>query len=739
MGGQMNTRFSQRTRPRQQSTGFGELETTPTSRHLQSPHRGQPQKSKLGLPNQDSNPEAQNARLQSRTLADEFENSLNDADVARLASLNESVPSAQPHQDFSWSEGGSTHRSSPVREDEQNLSENQELAIDEFSSPKSGPGKLPNTQPLPSQPLTRRLAGEITFVDFSETASSARRSSPYYSQVAGSQAAVDETWNITENTTLPVLPSEIPESLQIPDLLLPPYLETMGHLPEDELYDATPPRSSTDHPADSSSKGQRVIYDNPQQSQDPKKLEQPQTLEVKRNSGKRYKGTRDSLTKFLEDELGPPDQEREGEEEEKASSSPPERTAKRRVPGRNKQQAEEILEEENVTPAAGKPKAIGPGAKGKKRGKQRAKPPIPFDEETQQVKDIPQQDRVKEPKRMTIVRNLRESYAASVSPIATSVKKASPRANRKVIAKPAGRTTRRSGLRSAVNQEDSDTTGKVHKQDTSITLATQVVTEPPPTVERITRAHDKKEKSFTSKPRGRTNIPETRDETQELTQEPIVLSSDPDSSPLSEDNSAIPVERLRPSNAAPPEKLELPVGSIPQLEPSDSVYHDEEQSFASPPKRPEPSYLQHHERNQPVIQKKTLTIRPDPKDLAEGHSPRNRISQPIRIGPGEVLSARDANSLIQRDTSRVNAPKRSAMTTEPVLDVCQPVRKARKLSRSFSISQAGSPLPVETLSSQLVDEAIPYDMEGVEYATAVENGKQKAGPRRSYRLRTLAD
>ncbi|KAF5002208.1 hypothetical protein FGRMN_514 [Fusarium graminum] len=732
MGGRMNTRSSQRTRPRQQSTGFGELETTPTSRHLQSPHRGQRQKSKLELPNQDSNPEAQNVRLQSQTSADEFENSLNDADVARLANLNESVPSAQPHQDFSWSEGGSTRRSSPVREDEQNLSENQESAIDEFSSPKSGPEKLPNTQPLPSQTLTGHTVEKRTLVDFSETASSVRRSSPYYSQFAGSQAAVDETWDVTENTTLPVLPSEIPESLQIPDLLLPPYLETMKHLPEDELYDATPPRSSTDYPADLSSKGHRVVHDDPQQSQAPTKSEQSQTIEVRTKLGKRSKDTKDSLTKFLEDELGPLSQ---GKGEVQVSSSSLEGTTKRQISGASKQQAGETPEEENVTPKTGTSKAIGIGAKGKKRGKQRAKPPIPFDEETQQVKDIPQQERVKEPKRKNIVKSLRESHAASMSPITTSVKKATPRANRNAIPKPAERTTRRSGLRSAAIQEDSGKTGKAHKQDTSVTLAAQVVTEPPPAVKRTTRANDKEEKSFTSKPRGRQNITESRDETQD----PIVLSSDPESSPLSEDNSAIPAGRSPPPKVAPAGKLDLLVGPIPQIEPSDDVNYDEEQSFAPRSKKPEPSYHLHHVRNQPVIQKRTLTVRPDPKNLAEGHALRHMTSPPIRIGPGEVLSARDANNLIQRDTSRANAPKRSAMTTEPVLDIYQPARKARKLSRSFSVSQAGSPLPIETLSSQLVDETIPYDMEGVEYAKAVENGKQKDGPRRSYRLQTLAD
>ncbi|KAM0350206.1 hypothetical protein ACHAPU_003371 [Fusarium lateritium] len=713
-----NTRSSQRARPSQQSAGFGELETTPTSRHLQPPRRGQPQKSKLGQPNQDDNPEAQNTRLQSRTSTDEYDNGINDVDL--LASINESVPSAQPHQDFSWSEGGSTRRSSPVREDDPSLSENQESAVDEFSSPKSGPGKLPNTQPLPSQPLNGHLAEKRTFVDFSETASSVRRSSPYYSEAAGSQFAADETCYITENNTLPALPNEIPESLQIPDLQLPSHIDTMDHYPEDELYDAAPPKSSTDHPADSSSKDKRVVYDAPQQ---------PQTLKEKKNLGKSSKGTRDSLTRMLEDELGPADQER-GEE----PSSSSERTTKRQALKRNKQQAGEISEEQNATPESGKSKAMGLEAKGKKRSKQRAKSPIPFDEMTQQVKDVPQQGRAKEPKRKSIVRNLRAAHAASVSPIATSVKEATPKTNRKVIPKPVKRTTRRSGLRSAVNQESSDTTGQ---QDVSFTITTPVVTEPPPAVKRTTRANAKEEKPLTSKPQRRQTIPEVRDDTQESTQEPIVLSSDPESSPLSEDNGAIPPERSQPPKASPPEQLKLPVGAIPQIEPSYGMYYDEEHSFAPLPESVEPPYPLRHARNQHVRQKKTLTVRPDSKNVAEGHYPGNRISQPIRIGPGEVLSARDANSLTQRDSSRVNAPKRSA-TVDTALDISQPVCKARKLSRKFSVSQAGSPLPVETLPTQLVDGTIPYDMEGVEYAKTVENDKQKVGRRRSYR-RTLAD
>ncbi|KAH6958185.1 hypothetical protein DER45DRAFT_537540 [Fusarium avenaceum] len=693
MPARKSARTSQRAKAKHQpAPGIGELETTPTSRHLQS------------------------------------ENGVDDVDLMRLDAFDRAVPSAQPPPGFSWSEGGSTRRSSPLREEEEEdqiPSENQESIVDAFSSPKSGPGKLPNTQQLPSHPPTGYLAGkDIAQVDFSETASSARRSSPYYSQAANSQIAFGETWDFPGNNLLPALPSTIPDSLQMPEMVISPYVEVMEHLPEDELYDATPPKSNVDHPADIAAQNQEVGHLASEQLQPPEKhpekhpekkpeeLNAPQTR-AKRRLGKSPTKQKDSLLRLLEDEIGPVEGERE---EEEASFSPPGRTTvKRQKVKGNTHTAKDTPNDEHATPAAGKTTTTRPGAKDKRRGKQRAKPPIQFDETTQQVKEVPQSDSTKESKRPSIVGNLKKSYAASVSPIATSVKKATPKSRRKSVPKPAEKVPRRSGLRSEVPREDPDTDDKEHKKATSDARNAQVDTEPSPVIKKeTTRAKAKEGNSSTAKPRADKSVPEAREETQGSTQDPVVVSSDSESSSFSDDDGYIPAETSRPAETAPPQELEPPADNLVNpTNPSDSADYDDERPIP-PIESPKIHRPSGRSGVQPMALKKTLMVRGDQMDLAKAPSSRNRRDQPIHLGSREVLSARDANSLVQRNASETNIPKRSAMMIDPAKESSRPPRKASKLSRSFSISQAGSPLPVEPLPTDLVDGTRTSNMQDLE-------------------------
>ncbi|CAJ0549681.1 Ff.00g032940.m01.CDS01 [Fusarium sp. VM40] len=722
MPARKSARTSQRAKVKRQPThGVGELETTPTSRHLQSPRRGQPQKSNLGQPNQDENSELASAQLQSRTSTDEFENDVDDVDLMRLDAFDRAVPSAQPPPGFSWSEVGSTRRSSPVQEEEGQLpSENQESVVDAFSSPKSGPGKLPNTQQLPPQPLTGYPAGkEIAQVDFSETASSARRSSPYYSQAAISQVAAGETWDFPGNNLLPALPSTIPDSLQMPEMVVSPYVEVMEHLPEDELYDATPPRSNADHPADIAAQNQEVGNLASEQLQppgkhpekQPEKLNAPQTR-AKRKLGKSPKQKKDSLVKYLENEIGPVEEERE---EQQAPLPLPERTTKRQKVERITRGAQEMSNDEHATPVAGKTTTTRSRAKDKRRGKQRAKPPFQFDETTQQVKEVPQSDSTKESKRPSIVGNLRKSYAASVSPIATSVKKATPKSRRKSVPKPAQKVPRRSGLRSEVPREDPDTDDKEHKKANPNVLNAQIDTEPLPAIKKeTTRAKAKEGDSSAAKPGADKNVPEAREETQGSTQDPVVVSSDSESSSFSDDDIYIPAGTFRPAETAPRQELESPAENLAHPNnPSDSADYDEGQPVA-PIESPKIQRPLGRSELQPAVLKKALMVRGDQMDLAKATSSRNRRDQPIHLGSREVLSARDANSLVQRNASEMKIPKRSAMTGDPAMESSRPPRKASKLSRSFSISQAGSPLPVEPLPTNLVDGTSTSNMQDIE-------------------------
>lgn len=741
MPARKSARTSQRAKVKRQPTsGVGELQTTPTSRHLQSPRRGQSQKSNLGLPNQDENPELASAQLQSRTSTDEFENGVDDVDLMRLDAFDRAVPSAQPPPGFSWSEVGSTRRSSPVQEEEDQIpSENQESVVDAFSSPKSGPGKLPNTQQLPSHPPAGYLAGkDIAQVDFSETASSARRSSPYYSQAANSQVAFGETWDFPGNNLLPVLPSTIPDSLQMPEMVVSPYAEVMEHLPEDELYDATPPKSNADHPADIAAQNQEVGHLASEQLQHPEKQPEkpnaPQTR-TKRKLGKSPKQKKDSLVKYLENEIGPVEEERE---EQQAPSPLPERTTKRQKVKRITRGAQEMSNDEHATPVAGKTTTTRSGAKDKRRGKQRAKPPIEFDATTQQVKEVPQSDSTKESKRPSIVGNLRKSYAASVSPIATSVKKATPKSRRKSLPKPAQKVPRRSGLRSEVPREDPETDDKEHKKANPNVRNAQINTDPLPAIKKeTTRA--KEGNSSTAKPGADKNVPEAREETQGSTQDPVVVSSDSESSSFSDDDGYIPAETSRPAETAPPQELESPADNlVNSTNPSDSADYDEGQPVAPIESTKIQRPLGRSELQSTVL-KKTLMVRGDQMDLAKAPSSRNRRDQPIHLGSREVLSARDANSLVQRNASEMKVSKRSAMTIDPAMESSRRPRKASKLSRSFSISQAGSPLPVEPLPTNLVDGTSTGNMQDIEQTKVPESNTQTAEPRRSRRFRRLVD
>jgi hypothetical protein len=661
----------------------------------------------------------------------------------RLAAFDRAVPSAQPPPGFSWSEVGSTRRSSPLQEEEDQIpSENQESVVDAFSSPKSGPGKLPNTQQLPSQPPTGYLVGKgIEQVDFSETASSTVRSSPYYSQAAISQIAVGDTWNFPENNLLPALPSTIPDSLQMPEMVVSPYAEVMDHLPEDELYDATPPKSNADHPADIAVQNQGVGHYAAEQLQPPEKdaekLDAPQTR-AKRKLGKSSTNKKDSLMRYLEDEIGPVEGERE---EEQAPSPLPDRTtAKRQKVEGNIHGAQETSNDEHATPAAGKTTTTRSGAKGKRRSRQRAKSPIQFDETTQQVKEVPQRDLAKDPKPMNIVGKLRKSHAASGSPIATSIKKATPKSRRKSVPKPAEKLPRRSGLRSAGPQEDPGTDNKeLNKANPNVRNA-QVDTEPLSTTKKeTTRAKGKERNSPALKPRANKNVPEARKETQGSTNDPIVLSSDSGSSSFSDDDGYIPAETSRPAETAPKQELGSPAEHLVNpTNPSDSADHEDEQ-----PVPPIESSKIHRasgrSKVQPIVVKKTLLARSDRMDLAQAPSSRNKRDQPIHFGSREALSARDANSLVQRNASEMKIPKRSAMPIDPAMEISRPPRKASELSRSFSISQAGSPLPVETLPTDLVDGTSPSNIQEIEQTKVPESNTQTAEPRRSRRFRRLVD
>ncbi|KAF9765301.1 hypothetical protein IL306_002388 [Fusarium sp. DS 682] len=743
-GGKSGPRF----KATRQSARLGQLDTTPT-RHNQSPREAPPQETIPALPNRDGSPELPNDEIQATY---EFDDEINDDDLMRLVPA-EAALSAQPPPDFSWSEIDSTRRSTPLQEDEPNVFDDQDSLLDEFSSPGSGQGKLPTTQPLSESDLENK---ETAFVDFSETASTVRRSSPYYS-LADSQIADEDALNIVENNPLALLPSTIPDSLSVVGLPPFPQFEAMDHLPEDELYDVTPPKSTAELEAETSRKEEEALQAAPERPQRTKKKSSPQNSRTK---GKQEMASKshDHLTRLLEEELDTPGDE-EGEEQ---ASSPPEMPATKRPKRKSgARQVQETPERKPIAATTEEPQTSERRGKEKKGRKQRAKTPFQFDEETLELKEAPPRKVVEQQPHISIVKKLRESYTGPVSPVASAEKgtpgskwKSAPKRKKPAPSTPqkekaprkAPQATRKSGLKNVMSQDKPDTTEKERKQTVH---AKKVVAEPSPSAnKRITRAKVKEERAPELQPPKAQEVSRTKNETQGSTQDPIVLSSDPESSVFSDDDEFKPIEdfqstkKTRTAMTTKPAMGELLVDPIvDRMESLDHAHREE----AQPPVRPqtlsqnsEPSRPSRPPKEQVATQKRTIAVKPDPKKLVEETLPSTQRNRATRKGQREILSARDTNIVAQQSTSQARTLKRPAITADPTIDASQPPRKISKSSRSFSVSQAGSPLPLETSTAQLVGGTSPGEMEVVEPANVSKRNKQTE-PRRSQRLRTTAE
>ncbi|KAF4445924.1 hypothetical protein F53441_10395 [Fusarium austroafricanum] len=730
-----------RAKPKRQPTRIGQLDTTPTSRHSQSPRAVEPQDSAPALPNQDATFEPPHSQIPSTY---EFDDGVDDVDLIRLAA-DEAVSSAQQPQpqDFPWSEVESTRRSTPLRDDEPNLFNSLDSAIDEFSSPKSGRGKLPTTQPLSSEPVPEHPDG-AKVVDFSETASTARRSSPYYS-LAASQVATEETLGTTLNNLSALFPSTILDSLQVPGLSPYPPVEAMDHLPEDELYDVTPPpKSSVEPQVAASSKAEEAPQAASKRPQRAEKATSIQSSRPKRKSG----NAKISALKVLAEELATSGDE--GGDEQASSSLPEKPPTKRRRQKKDSQKVHETPNGKLVVTAAEEPETSEQRGKGKKGRKQRAKTPFEFDDETQTVKEPPPKV-AEEQVHMPIVKSMIKTYAASASPV-TSAERATPNTRRKAIQYSAQKPTlkptkkdggksieqgpqkvlqasRKSGLRSTLPQDKPKPAERENKHVSSVVLGTKGATENSPvTNTRTTRAKAKEEMVSTLGPPASQKNTETVQGTQGSTQDPILLSSGSDSSGFSDDEGFVPTEETRPTEntatVAPTQGRSLVEPIIDTTESSNKPHCEETQPVA--PLRPQlqnhkPVRPSHPSKEQGTGRKKAITVRPDPKTLVEEPPQSARRNRPGRSGPKEVLSARDANIHAQRHTPQAKSLKRPSMMIDPTIDNSQPARKASKVSRtrSFNVSQVGSPLPLETVPGRLIDVNNLGDTEEVEPATSL--------------------
>ncbi|KAL7935428.1 hypothetical protein V8C35DRAFT_279158 [Trichoderma chlorosporum] len=138
----------------------------------------------------------------------------------------------EPIKPFSWSDAGSTtnntRRSSPA--DLGEISSDDVWDFDEsiapFSSPNSEKNKLPDTVPLTCEGKKDQSPVPVDGIDFSETASTIRRSSPF-----GASHRSKDIWNFDDSPPDSSPPTATSKNAQI---------ISSDHLPDDELYDSTP-------------------------------------------------------------------------------------------------------------------------------------------------------------------------------------------------------------------------------------------------------------------------------------------------------------------------------------------------------------------------------------------------------------------------------------------------------------------------------------------------------------------
>ncbi|KAI8689678.1 hypothetical protein LRP88_14029 [Fusarium phalaenopsidis] len=691
---------TQRGKPRLLSTEFGQLETTPTSRHLQSPedHLTQTPVSKSqGQDNSD-----QTARVKSSTtnqkqqssFVDEFDDGVDDVDLINLDPFEEPKTQPAPANDFSWSETGSlTRRSSPLRGSEASKDiwqfDNQGSLIDAFSSPKSGKGDLPKTQPL-TQSLNARLEDSpnkaVVVVDFSETASTGRRSSPFPSQIA-----TEESWELLSNK--PLLSSTIPDSLQLPEMPLYPPEKPIEHLPADELYDATPPRSSA----------QRPVAPPPQRSQAPResvKHDQDsapsKTKKTKRAPTPHPKALKKGLAKYIEDT----DLVRDEEVTASSPDHPKPRETHRKGNKTSTAQEKGPTEDKQATPQAQDDQAAGQGQKGKKR-KQRAKTPIQFDKDTQAIKEVPQPKKNAEPPvRMTLVNAMKQASIASSSPALGARKKAAPKATRKAAPESTPKPAPKPVTRKAQPRKKRKMSVKEEYEDDSVIIVdTTDFTEPKPVIN--TRARTAA-KSKTKSARGKQD-PEINSSSQGLSHDPIVVASDPASSSISEDEPK-QTKPSRPSQGIQTAAQNSMAGTdaTPMTTANISLEHGIDQQVAVLPQEP-PSPVASQPSSAPKAKEAIVDTTPikaaASTEPAEEPINLRKRSRETNVNAPQALSHRDPNISVKgapRATRGAGISKDTSTRVNKAGFVQR--RKSSKMSRSFSINSRGNDLQQRYIS-----------------------------------------
>lgn len=713
---------------KRQSTQFGKLDTTPTSRHSQSPDKSQSQKP---TPTGGEDPSGlvlsatkiSNARsAQVSQNIDEFENDIEDVDLIGLVNPNQAQSQPLNENGFIWSEAGSnTRRSSPVLAGEtpRDVWDFDQYSLEQLSSPKSGHDQLPETVPIPQNLLKEPSEDSndvVRRVDFSETASTLRRSSPYL------RDARDSEWSFDEHIRIETIfdaqnPIEASSEMANQHPRSP-----VAHYPMEELYQATPPKPKAQRPPSPSPQERRSSDEVAQAFPDPTP---PQTSIKSQKKNKHTERKKKPMYQLLKDDL----QSQKGEEPLPTlgeGMESPQQTRDEIISQSNKAQ-DRPMNSSVLAENEGKQPTIRIDAKGKKR-KQRAKAPIEFDEETQQMKETSLTKKPTAPLRKPLLTALQNAARLSGSPASTEKKKRVPK-------KVAAKSTPKIAVKAPV--EDSKDVLDIEPPKKKQKTAAQKVQQSP-LVAAPTRS--KRANKTTSKSRVPAAVSKTKEKSQtaqaaHMSPEPIIVSSDHgESSPLSDKNSSLTQHPL-------PEEVAVIVkhGDVPQVEPNFST---QEPFTTLPPIQglqgaPEiPS-----EQNILSLQEDSDQEMSDELDLnhlSEYTKSPTSINKP-KHSSRVVLKAQDPTTIVKQTlpaSINSNQSKREVQKVQP--GSSRPIRKTRNISRSFSISEVGSPVPTEKVPAS-PDHPQQWDIERPDLAERLSVRRQPARRGKSQRNRPSGD
>ena len=410
-------RSSQRSRVQRQSTQFGELDTTPTSHHFQSPEEN-PFNTALSRSNNRNEPSAEMKRLSQ--VSEDYSQSLADQD---LLSFHDSLTESNPNSKNPESEGHSTRRSSPMNVTTPNphwdfSPEDPEDndSVPPISSPRSGTDRLPDTVPIPA---TQELESEPDEaaqphgrVDFSDTATTARRSSPF-----GIDHPVETAWELgtTPGKSTTHHEEENDEETSTPAK----GVHSSPHLNIDHGYNAVPANESSRVNEPRKAPGMDLTPEIGDSFETPS-IMLPPAPHLDASSLQKGLGpsSRDQLPAPTTTATEPQGGRNTFQQERKASKKKP-------------------LEDESVweipdsipdsSQIVGQNSASGSAVQRGKKRKQRAKSPVKFDEATQKVQKAVMSTKRSRPVRMPIVTALE----ASVTPSPTTASPAVVPAKRK--------------------------------------------------------------------------------------------------------------------------------------------------------------------------------------------------------------------------------------------------------------------------------------------------------------------